>query len=101
MRDDTPFLRKIMDYPHEVGPRLVFADWLEERGDGRMARAWRWMACMAKWPDFDGWWPRGHLGSRECHRLPIEEYGNVEVYSVMNPHDCEQALADALEMGDL
>lgn len=33
MRDNTPFLRKIMDYPHEVGPRLVFADWLEERGD--------------------------------------------------------------------
>ena len=33
MTDDTPFLRKIMDHPHEVGPRLVFADWLEERGD--------------------------------------------------------------------
>ncbi len=33
MTDDTPFIRTIMDRPHEVGPRLVFADFLEERGD--------------------------------------------------------------------
>lgn len=30
-----PFLATILDAPHEDAPRLVYADWLEERGDPR------------------------------------------------------------------
>lgn len=33
MNDDFPFLRTIAERPTDLGPRLVFADWLEERGD--------------------------------------------------------------------
>jgi uncharacterized protein (TIGR02996 family) len=31
--DREAFLRMICDHPREYGPRLVFADWLEEQGD--------------------------------------------------------------------
>jgi len=33
--DEDAFLRDIRDDPDDPGPRLVFADWLEERGDPR------------------------------------------------------------------
>lgn len=33
MSDEIPLLRTIMDAPNDVEPRLIFADWLEERGD--------------------------------------------------------------------
>ena len=35
MVDDREFLAAIVTHPHEWGPRLVFADWLEDRGDRR------------------------------------------------------------------
>jgi uncharacterized protein (TIGR02996 family) len=33
--DEREFLAAIVAHPHDWGPRLVFADWLEERGDRR------------------------------------------------------------------
>src|SRR5262245_22036841 len=33
--DDDPFLRAVFERPDDDHPRLVFADWLEERGDPR------------------------------------------------------------------
>jgi uncharacterized protein (TIGR02996 family) len=35
MRDESPFLEAIRADPHDVAARLVYADWLEERGDPR------------------------------------------------------------------
>src|SRR5262249_22944336 len=35
MSGEEGFLRAIADNPAEDGPRLVYADWLEERGDRR------------------------------------------------------------------
>lgn len=35
MTDHTPFLATIARDPADMGPRLVYADWLEERGDPR------------------------------------------------------------------
>src|SRR5262245_57451036 len=35
MSNETSFLRAIADDPERDGPRLVFADWLTERGDPR------------------------------------------------------------------
>ena len=35
MDEETAFLEAIADEPDDDGPRLVFADWLEERGDVR------------------------------------------------------------------
>jgi len=33
MLSDISFLRTILAHPDDDGPRLVFADWLEERGE--------------------------------------------------------------------
>jgi uncharacterized protein (TIGR02996 family) len=35
MNDDESFIRAIVDSPGDEAPRLVYADWLEERGDPR------------------------------------------------------------------
>jgi uncharacterized protein (TIGR02996 family) len=35
MNDDHAFLRAIADAPYDDAPRLVYADWLDERGDPR------------------------------------------------------------------
>ena len=66
-----------------------------------MARAWRWMACMAKWPEFEyGWWPDDYEHNSACHRLPTLDE-NDDLFAVFVTTDCESALADALERGDL
>lgn len=46
--DELAFLAKIAEHPDYALPRLVFADWLEERGDRRAAWVrdddlWEWM----------------------------------------------------------
>ncbi|MEK6235020.1 MAG: TIGR02996 domain-containing protein, partial [Planctomycetales bacterium] len=33
--DESAFLREVCDSPLDDAPRLIFADWLEERGDVR------------------------------------------------------------------
>jgi uncharacterized protein (TIGR02996 family) len=35
MLDHEPFIETILDHPGDDGPKLVYADWLEERGDPR------------------------------------------------------------------
>ena len=35
--DDEVFIRRIVDSPGDDLPRLVYADWLDERGDPRAA----------------------------------------------------------------
>jgi uncharacterized protein (TIGR02996 family) len=37
MLGDEPFLRALLEDPADDGPWLVYADWLEERGDPRAA----------------------------------------------------------------
>lgn len=37
MTDDEAFIRAIVDAPRDDAPRLVYADWLDERGDPRGA----------------------------------------------------------------
>lgn len=34
-RDEQPFLDEINAAPYDDGPRLIYADWLEDRGDDR------------------------------------------------------------------
>lgn len=34
-RDEQPFLDEIQAHPYDDGPRLIYADWLEERDDDR------------------------------------------------------------------
>jgi len=35
MEEEEAFLRAIRESPHDEAPRLIFSDWLEERGDLR------------------------------------------------------------------
>jgi uncharacterized protein (TIGR02996 family) len=37
MSDDTAFLRAIIEHPGDDGPRLVYADWLDEQGQAARA----------------------------------------------------------------
>jgi uncharacterized protein (TIGR02996 family) len=48
--DDEYFIRAIVAHPGEDSPRLVYADWLEERGDPR-ANYLRHEALWAKTKD--------------------------------------------------
>jgi uncharacterized protein (TIGR02996 family) len=64
MRDETAFLRTILDSPEDDGPRLVYADWLEEAGDGERAEFIRVQCELARPADGR---PRRHaLAEREA-----------------------------------
>jgi uncharacterized protein (TIGR02996 family) len=61
---EEALLADIREHPEEDGPRLVYADWLEEQaapGDGRAERAELIRAQMElarAWPDYPGQWLR-------------------------------------------
>src|SRR5947209_4285663 len=48
-----PFLATILDRPTEDGPRLVYADWLEEQGDAERAEFIRIQIELAELSDND------------------------------------------------
>jgi uncharacterized protein (TIGR02996 family) len=50
MPDDSAFLRAIHADPQDDAPRLVYADWLEERGNARAADYLRTEAQLARLP---------------------------------------------------
>src|SRR5580765_3081701 len=50
MTADDPFLLAIRERPDDLGPRLVYADWLEERGECDRAELIR-LQCRSE----DGW----------------------------------------------
>jgi uncharacterized protein (TIGR02996 family) len=72
-------LRACDTKPLDSAPKLATADWLLERGYGRLGYAFRWMAKRGRWPlsfwsypaprfywlqtpKLDGWGPKhGHL----------------------------------------
>jgi uncharacterized protein (TIGR02996 family) len=49
MTDESAFQAALDADPANFALRLVFADWLEERGD-RRAAGYRWMGEQRKWP---------------------------------------------------
>ncbi len=63
------FLRDILEHPDDDGPRLIYADWLEEHGDADAARFIRaqcerarlpaWKARWAELCDVEKWMPEG------------------------------------------
>ena len=70
MTDETAFQAALDERPADHALRLVFADWLEERGDWRAA-GYRWMGENHSYPirsamSWD-WWDSGWLrGSDEA-----------------------------------
>jgi uncharacterized protein (TIGR02996 family) len=77
MREDDPFLQAILADPGNDAPRLIYADWLEERGDPR-GEFIRVQCALAR------------LGGDDERRLPLEErewelldaYGETWVHSL-------------------
>lgn len=53
MTTEADFQRSLDLDPDNFGLRLIFADWLEERGDVRAA-GMRWMGENGKWPNAHG-----------------------------------------------
>src|SRR5689334_11806572 len=53
MARDDAFLQAICDNPDDDAPRLVYADWLEERGDAARAEFIRVQCRMAHLPPDD------------------------------------------------
>jgi uncharacterized protein (TIGR02996 family) len=47
MSDEAAFLRTILDNPADDAPRLVYADWLDERGDDMSVRKARFLRTTA------------------------------------------------------
>src|SRR5262245_22753719 len=84
MRDPRPFLEAIKADPDSDGPRLVFADWLQENGDAGRAEFVRVQCQLARWvSDLDR---RTDLQRREAELLaahgeewasPVRRWANV------------------------
>lgn len=72
MTNIGPFVRRILESPDDDGPRLVLADWLEERGDtiraGQLRRSGRW-TLIQRW----------RAASPRSRVLKVAASGNVSV----------------------
>jgi uncharacterized protein (TIGR02996 family) len=66
MDDDISFLNAIFSQPHDDALRLVYADWLEERGDPRAAYVRLYMEVQASGKRIEG------AQLREMNRLEIK-----------------------------
>jgi uncharacterized protein (TIGR02996 family) len=53
MNTHDAFLRKLLEVPDDDGPRLAYADWLEERGEMERAELLRIECVMAELPADD------------------------------------------------
>jgi uncharacterized protein (TIGR02996 family) len=87
--DAGPFLAAIRETPDDLTLRLVFSDWLEDRGDPRAAwlrdeAIWRWMSpdvhdpipcLLAELATKD--WPRWNLASTVLQRIGSPATGAV------------------------
>jgi uncharacterized protein (TIGR02996 family) len=70
------FVRAIADRPGDALPRLVFADWLDERGHSREAAGQRWAARHGKYAQrlpsgWLRWLIRSKPSASPCNLLPM------------------------------
>jgi uncharacterized protein (TIGR02996 family) len=68
MTSDEPFLRAILAAPADAAPRLVYADWLDERGDPR-ATAFRELPDLGRLLAALTTDAQATLDELECHAL--------------------------------
>jgi uncharacterized protein (TIGR02996 family) len=77
--DEDAFFNWIEQNPHDMAPRLIFADWLDDHGESDRAAAWR---KSAGWPEprpYRGPWPPPLPCERTAHvlRAIAAERGHV------------------------
>jgi uncharacterized protein (TIGR02996 family) len=116
MTDDATFIRAIQDNPNDDSIRLVYADWLEERGDsrgeylrlaGRLAELRQhidesWLAAVR-----GGTWPMQRIRLRSGWVISLLELRQFRVYEgregiathVLNEHIISRILEE--ERGQL
>ena len=71
MAQDEGFLRAIIEEPDDVGLRLIYADWLEERGDPRG----EFIRVQCQLEEIDEYDPRfKELKARERELLAAHEH---------------------------
>lgn len=66
MDDASPFLRTIAENPHDDTPRLVFADWLDDRGHPERAEFIRLQCELANLDPADPGYPEKTARMRRC-----------------------------------
>ena len=105
--DCAALFRTVLDSPRDPLPKLVLADYLDERGEPVLAHAFRWCAAYKRHPEYGpaalapGWW-RSSTGHDECELTP-EFLPDLVAHAMPNAHDRGDhwanfaALADALE----
>jgi uncharacterized protein (TIGR02996 family) len=67
MTQEEAFLRAIIDHPADDAPRLIYADWLDERGDPR-GEFIRVLCALAEVPKGDPRWPEPEARQQEVGR---------------------------------
>src|SRR4051794_40660498 len=65
MLNARPFIAAIRDFPDEDARRLVFADWLDDRGESARAEFIRVQCGLARLPTFAPHYPELHLRQLE------------------------------------
>lgn len=97
MPDEADFLQAILDDPDNDGPRLIYADWLEERGDprGEFIRVQCELARMAD--DSERW---RQLKLREQALLGDNEHNWIEesVRRLVNSYEFQRGLLTFIEL---
>src|SRR5215467_10473117 len=71
MPDEQGFLAAIRENPDDDTPRLIYADWLDDRGDADRAEFIRVQCELAKYADRDA--RPSELVSREANLLACHE----------------------------
>jgi uncharacterized protein (TIGR02996 family) len=73
--DEASFWAQVRQAGADPAPKLVFADWLQERGRDGLAHALRWCAARGRHPHVSPagksvYWQRGSRGARGAFNLP-------------------------------
>jgi uncharacterized protein (TIGR02996 family) len=77
MTPEQPHLDAISCDPDADFPKLVYADWLEERGRIPEAEAWRWIVTNGKRPEWNRyyhwrWWLNHNHNSNDPACIGLE-----------------------------
>ena len=79
MSEESSLLKEIEEDIQSGAPKLVYADWLEERGRYNEAFAWRYLVWEGKWPCVntcpltDDWFSYNESNPNDKDRIGVKE----------------------------
>jgi uncharacterized protein (TIGR02996 family) len=77
MNDHQSFLDSISADPADQSRKLVFSDWLEEKGETDAAFTMRWLAKNGKWPQYREKTESGNREPEDRYRWAWWKYKNT------------------------